>query len=398
MTDDTRDTSPAIDDELTDGVRTLLAAGIDDAQFSAAACSVAIGGRTVVELRLGSAAAFGDDGRPIPPEEREPVTAGTLFDLASLTKIFSAHTALALVAAGRAELDAPIAEVLPSYRTGDRARVTLRHLLSHTSGLPAVWLGWRRPLEEWLESHAEPARVTAWPASVGRDALVSDLLNTPLEAPPGTRFEYACTGYNTAMAYLEALTGTAWRELVATHTLRPLGLERVTADPLAGETAATEFQPQFRRGVVRGVVHDEASWSLGGGTGNAGLFATAGELLAFGEAIRRGEGPVRGQWMWDDALTGILGRPSAAPDGGFGSALGLRIGDAGFMGRAPGARGHTGFTGTSLVIDRDAGVTIALLTNRVHPSREGTGLQALRAQVAELATTAAIAATAGGAR
>ena len=136
-------------------------------------------------------------------------------------------------------------------------------------------------------------------------------------------------------------------------------------------------------------MHDETSWSLGGDTGNAGLFSTARDLLRFGEAIRLGEGRVRGQWMWDDALTATLGRPTAEPTGGFGSALGLRIGDADFMGDASEARGHTGFTGTSLHIDRDAGVTIALLTNRVHPSREGTGSQQLRRRVAELVTAAA---------
>jgi len=375
---------------LESDIRALLSAGIDGGRFSAAACAVAVDGRVVADVALGTLAAFDDDGVRMPAERRRLVDGSTLFDLASVTKLFTAHTALALVEAGIGSLDEPIGAVLPEYRAGahGRERVALRHLLSHTSGLPATWEGWRAPLAAWLDGHPHPARLTATPLA-DRGALVADLLATPLDAEPGTRFVYACTGYNTAMAYFEALTGRPWRELVETRTLQPLGLAGVTASPEPARTAATEHQPRLRRGVVRGDVHDEAAWSLGGGAGNAGLFATARGLLAFGEAIRRGEGRVRGELMWDDALTGVLGRPTAAVGAGFGSALGPRVGDAAFMGRSRAARGHTGFTGTSLVVDRERGVTVALLTNRVHPSRDGESLQPLRAAVADRAAAAA---------
>ncbi|MCL2515557.1 MAG: beta-lactamase family protein [Microbacteriaceae bacterium] len=379
----------AVFQALESDIRALLEDGIATGRFSAAACAVAIGGRVVVELALGTLATHDDDGERLPAEQQRLVDPETLFDLASVTKVFSAHTALALADAGVVDLDAPIADALPSYRGGDRARVTLRHLLSHTSGLPATWEGWREPLADWLARHPAPARLTATPLG-DRDALIADLLRTPLEASPGTRFAYACTGYNTAMACLEAVSGRPWHELVAERTLRPLGLGGVTAVPDRARTAATEFQPLLRRGVVRGDVHDEAAWSLGGGAANAGLFGTARDVLAFGEAIRAGDGRVRGELMWDDALTGVLGRPTALADGGLGSALGLRIGDADFMGRSRTARGHTGFTGTSLQIDRELGATCVLLTNRVHPSRDGASLQPLRARIADLvADTAA---------
>jgi CubicO group peptidase (beta-lactamase class C family) len=222
----------------------------------------------------------------------------------------------------------------------------------------------------------------------GRAALIADLLATPLEATPGTRFRYSCVNYNTTMAYLEVLTGRPWRELLAEWTLTPLGLGGVTTNPPSELTAATEYQPEFNRGVVEGVVHDEAAWSLGGGAGNAGLFATARGLLSFAEHLRTGSGRVLGRWMWDDALTASLGRASASPEGGFGSSLGLRIGDAEFMGSAPAMRGHTGFTGTSLLIDRDLEISLVLLTNRVHPSRDHEGIQPLRAAIADLAVAA----------
>jgi CubicO group peptidase (beta-lactamase class C family) len=369
------------------GIRQLLEAGIASEHFSGAACAVSVDGDTAVELYLGTQATWGPDGRRIPEGQRTPVDASTLFDLASVTKIFTAHTALALVDAGVADLDVPIAEVLSSYGSGDRARVTLRHLLTHTSGLPATWLGWHEQLNRYLAGRPETERLTATPLQ-DREALIADLLRTPLEDAPGSRFEYACTGYNTTMALFEALTGRDWPSLVSENTLDPLGLRDVTGDPELARAAATEYQPHLHRGVVKGVVHDESAWSLGGNAGNAGLFATARDLLAFGEAIRIGEGRVRGEWMWDDALTAALGRPTTSADGGFGAALGLRIGDRSFMGASSGARGHTGFTGTSLHIDRDAGFTIALLTNRVHPSREGNGLQELRARIADSVSAA----------
>jgi len=367
---------------LSEDIAALLGAALGERQFSGVACLVALDGELAVEVHLGTQATSDPDGQPLAPERQVPVTAATWFDLASVTKVFTAHTALSLADEDVVDLDAPVASALAAYRSGERSAVTLRHLLSHTSGLPATWDGWRAPLAAHLATIPDGTRLTATPLP-DRDALLSDLVATPLEASPGARFEYSCVGYNTAMAYLEAVTGRPWRSLVTERTLGPLGLDEVTADPDPARCAATEHQPALHRGVVCGVVHDETAWSLGGGAGNAGLFATARGLLDFGEAVRRGAGRVRGAWMWDDALTPILGRPTTSPEGGFGSAMGLRIGDAAFMGVTTTARGHTGFTGTSLQVDRASESVIALLTNRVHPSRESSAIQPLRAAIAD---------------
>jgi CubicO group peptidase (beta-lactamase class C family) len=368
--------------------RRQLSDGIQAGRFSGAACALAVAGEAAVELYLGTQAAWCGELEPISVDEQRPVTANTLFDLASVTKVFTAHTALSLADAGVVDLDAPIAAVLPAYRDGERSRVTLRHLLNHTSGLPPEWNGWRGPLARRLEGVAATERLTATPLAE-RDVLIADLLGTPLEAPVGTRFTYSCANYNTTMAYLEAVTGRPWRDLVADYTLDPLGLSGVTADPEPALTAATEYQPGLNRGVVTGVVHDEAAWSLGGGAGNAGLFATARGLLHFTEQLRTDSGRVLGRWMWDDALTRPLGRATASPEGGFGSSLGLRIGDPEFMGSTATMHGHTGFTGTSLLVDRETGVSLVLLTNRIHPSRDLGSIQPLRAALADLAVAAA---------
>ena len=380
-------TAPA---DLSEAIAELLERAHAASVFPGAACRVAIGGETVVDLTVGSKATVDDNGRPIPVAEREPVERGTVFDLASVTKVFSAHTLLTLVDRADLHLDEPIGAILPAYRSSTKAGITLRHLLTHTSGLPAEWRGWHAPLIRAAAARTDDdAPFRAWPLA-DRDALIADLLATEPTAEPGSRWEYSDAGLNTAMLLAEQATGERWASLVARHTLEPLGLNGATFTPERTAAAATEYQPQFGRGVVRAVVHDEASWSLGGSCANAGMFATSAALLRFAEAIRIGDGWVRGEAMWADQLARLLGPADARPEPSFGAALGLRIGETAWMGEAGRAsRGHTGFTGTSVQIDRDAAATIVLVTNRVHPSRDGASVHPLRAAIAEAVLRAA---------
>ncbi|WP_022883002.1 serine hydrolase domain-containing protein [Gryllotalpicola ginsengisoli] len=376
-------------DEIEERVRRLLEQRLAAGAFSGAAVAVAVDGRTAFAFELGHAASVDASGETIDTDAREPVTPDTLFDLASLTKVFSAHTLLRLVERGVLELERPLADTVAEYRDVAKAGVTLEHLLTHTSGLPATWHGWEPPLRAALAALPDDAPALmdsplVDSSSWGREALHRELLRTPLEAAPGERFEYACTGYNTAMVVAERASGRPWHELVRAETLDPLGLAEsdVRFDPPAERAAATELQPQLHRGLVRGRVHDETAWALGGRCANAGLFGTARAVLAFTEAIREGRGSIFGELMWRNRLAGITGRPVTR--GGYGASLGLRIGQLGMMGRhAAAARGHTGFTGTSLQTDREAGISIVLLTNRVHPTREGGAFEGTRAAVAD---------------
>jgi CubicO group peptidase (beta-lactamase class C family) len=366
-------------------IRALVDDAVAQGVCSAAAVGVTIDGLPAVRVVAGVLQRVGDDGAPLPAEGLRPAAPDTLFDLASLTKVFSAHTLLGLVAAGALALDEPIAAWLPEYADGERRRVTLRHLLTHTSGLPATWSGWRAPLARILAA-TDPAAPPFRAVPAGdRGALAADLAVTPLTALPGERWEYACTGYLTAMLVAERATGEAWGPLVARHTLQPLSLTTITFRPDRSGTAATEYQPELHRGVVRGDVHDEASWSLGGESANAGLFGDLAGVTRFAEAIRAGGDERTATLMWEDQLPRVLGCPGT-PHGGhaYGASLGLRIGESAWMGRHGAAsRGHTGFTGTSIQIDRDRAASIVVLTNRVHPSRAGEGTQELRAAVAD---------------
>lgn len=367
-------------------IRKLLDTATAEGLVPAASCEIAVDGRVLPTVAVGEKARFADDGTVIPTEQREPVDAGTLFDLASVTKVFSAYTLLALVEEGVLKLDEPIGQRLPEYAHGAKAQVTLRHLLTHTSGLPSIWRGWHEPLQAALRE-AVPSQLPFGSTPLSdRGWLLADLLATPLSARPGSGWEYSCTGYNTAMALAERATGRPWADIVGERVIAPLNLHSATFAPEPALTAATEYQPELGRGTVRGVVHDESAWLLGGSCANAGLFASADDVVRLGEAIRVGYTPGGESSMWANQLPGILKREHAEDVANpFGHSLGLRIGQRDWMGSHGGqARGHTGFTGTSLHIDREAGLTIVLLTNCVHPSRGAEGIQGLRVAVAEV--------------
>lgn len=353
----------------------LLLAGVQATPrplYSAAVALILRAGRPVASATAGELARYADDqGTPAPEEVRRPVTGSTVFDLASITKMFTATTLLTLVEEGVLALDAPLATWLPSFGTGDRRLITLRHLLNHTSGLPAV-------LRLWTDHPDRESRARA-------------VLEAPLVNPPGTVFEYSCVGFLVAGLLAEQVTGRGLAELVDERVCEPLGLTDTGFLPgpdRIARTAATEYKADIGRGLVRGVVHDENSWSLGGTGGNAGVFGTAADVARFGEMLRRG-GALDGVRILREATVAEMARDHlpAAIDPGFRHGLGVRIGDPNWMGKlaADGAFGHTGFTGTLLVIDRSRELVIVLFTNRVHPNREWSDVGELRRAVCGLA-------------
>lgn len=343
-------------------LQALLDAAVKDGVAPAVSCAVVLGGP-------------GAGRREFPVLTAGRAGQGTYFDLASVTKLFTTVTALILVDSGVLELDSPIGRRLPAYASGDKAKVTLRHLLTHTSGLPSEWRGWHAALSEGR--------------GFRRRALVAELLATELEAAPGTRFEYSCAGFNTIMALAEHTTRTPWGQLVKERLLYQLPTDGITGTPRIEHSAPTEFQPGLGRGLVRGIVHDEAAWSLGGLSGNAGMFATADGLRVFGMALLDGLPgiltPALAAEMWRSQLPEVLGANFNPADPGFGHGLGLRINQQPWMGtEGTEARGHGGFTGTSLLVDRSRGVVVSLLANRVSPSRDGDDATALRKAVSDV--------------
>jgi CubicO group peptidase (beta-lactamase class C family) len=303
-------------------------------------------------------------------EEGAPPTGEeTIFDLASLTKVLATTTfALQLVERGRIDLDEPICERLPLWRGDDRAAVTMADLLSHCSGLPA-W----RPL---FRQHD------------GREAFARAICETPLEYEPRTRALYSDLGFMLAGLILERAAGASldWqfhRFWPDGDGSRP-GYELAFTPPASwgSRTAPTEYDP-WRGRLLVGEVHDENAAGLGGVGGHAGLFGTAPAVGIFARRVLRGLRRLTANDPFADPelLARFVSRTNVP---GSSRALGwdtmLPTSSCGHE-MSPRAIGHTGFTGTSLWIDPDWDVYVVLLTNRVHPTRENTAIQALRPAV-----------------
>ncbi len=354
-------------------IRAVLEAGLTGRPHPAYPGAVALvlhDGRIVAQDAVGHAVRYADaSGTELPATEQVPMTADTVFDLASVTKLFTTTMLLSLVDEAALTLDEPVHPWLPSFAVGVRRSVSLRHLLTHTSGLPPL-------LNLW----------TDWPDVEARRAAV---LGVPLERGAGAAFSYSDLGFMIAGWLAEAVTGRPLGELVVERVCRPLGMTDsgfLPAADLVPRIAATEDESYVGRGMLRGSVHDENAWSLGGAVGHAGIFGTAGDVARLGEMIRLG-GVLDGVRVLRPDTVAEMCTDQLPPhlDPGFRQGLGVRIDDPTNMGalHGQGTVGHTGFTGTSMVIDRDRGWTVVLLTNRVHPNRTWSDVGHVRRALAD---------------
>jgi CubicO group peptidase (beta-lactamase class C family) len=300
------------------------------------------------------------------------VSERAVFDLASLTKVVATTSIAAVLAqAGSLDLDAPAARYLRSPALGgDKARITVRHLLAHASGWPA-----------WRALHA---------ITRGRDAVLATALAEPLEAPPGTRAVYSDLGFIALGAVLEEAGGVALDRLFDAHVATPLRLVDTFFLPsrepalVARRMKGRDVVPTrvtLERGEILGEVDDDNAWAMGGVAGHAGLFGTARDVAALGQAWLDALAG-RSRWLAAETAARFTVRDRQTPGSeralGWdtpsrqGSSLGARLGRG-----AKGAVGHLGFTGTSLWIDLDREVVCALLTNHVHP--DGSDKERIRA-------------------
>ncbi|MBW2323470.1 MAG: serine hydrolase [Deltaproteobacteria bacterium] len=305
----------------------------------------------------------------------------TIYDLASLTKILST-TILTMIFLdqGRFDLQSPLKRLWPFFVPDDKKELTLFHLLSHTSGLPA-W----RPYFETLEQV---------PSEERRKQAAELILEEPFEAEPGTRSIYSDLNFILLGLILEEIGHARLDRLFDEHIARPLTLRQTGYRPLdqtglssTEEIAPTEDCPD-RGGVLKGAVHDKNAYALSGAAGHAGLFGTAGEvwriMASLRASFRNDPGnhlvstqTVKTFWKWTNDnphITGALGfdRPAETD-----SAAGR------YFSRA--SVGHLGFTGTSVWYDPDMDLTVILLTNRVHPSSANEAIKEFRPSIHDLA-------------
>jgi CubicO group peptidase (beta-lactamase class C family) len=295
----------------------------------------------------------------------------SIYDLASLTKVIGLTTALMIaVQEHRIELDAPIQRYVPSFTGPMKDRVTVRHLLTHSSGLPA-W----RPL--YTEA---TTRIAAF-------ALAD---TTPLDTVPGTRFVYSDLGAIILTQAVEAVYHERIDSLLQRRLFGPLGMTDTRYLPPPDwlpRIAPTENDP-WRGHIIRGEVHDENASRLDGVSGHAGLFSSARDLLHFGDWLLEGTAPgdAESATIWPlppaTALSFIVRQDIPR---GSSRALGWdtpsgRSSGGDFISRR--SYGHTGFTGTSIWTDPTRHLVIVLLSNRVNPTRKNEKWGPVRGQVA----------------
>jgi beta-N-acetylhexosaminidase len=362
-----------------------------------------ISAHLVVGAAPGAAVAIGRHGRMVKlrgygtvdrrrgfPE----VTDSTIYDMASLTKVVATTTALMMLYdEGAIRLDDPVGKHLPEWRgSAWKDAVTIRHLLLHTSGLAAYSSLWRD-----LQ---------------GREAFRRRITGMSLEYEPGTRTLYSDFGIILLGFIVEQVSGRTLDVFLRDRLFRPLNMRdtgfnplswpygtalmdgeseqsRAAPEPILQRIAPTEVDTIFRHRHIRGQVHDENAFALGGVAAHAGLFSSARDMAIFAQLMLN-RGFFGGQRFFDPATVATF---TARQSMGGSRALGWDTPEGASSAGSyfsPASYGHTGFTGTSIWIDPERDVFVVLLTNRVNPTRDNQRHVALRRDVADAVQTSII--------
>ncbi|HZD94147.1 MAG TPA: serine hydrolase domain-containing protein [Candidatus Sulfotelmatobacter sp.] len=321
----------------------VLRSGIDQRAFPGASLAIAHKDRLIALKGL---------GRFTYASDSPAVTADTLYDLASVTKVVATTTAcMLLYERGVLKLDQPLCELLPEFAGSDPARklVTLRMLLAHSSGLPAY--------------------IKLFQTAHNKEELLQQALQVPLTASPGTRAEYSDIGFILLGEVLDQLTGEPLDRFSQREIFSPLGLAHMTYSPTQDWKALippTEDDQTFRHRLVHGEVNDENAFVMGGVAAHAGCFSTALDVSVFAQCMLQGGTPII-----QPSTVEIFTRRQDFPLG-TSYALGWDTpSQPSQSGKYFSSRsyGHLGYTGTSLWIDPDRRLSVTLLTNRTWPDR-----------------------------
>ena len=342
----------------------VLARGIKAGGFPGGVVIIGRRGATVLEKGFGNLSWSGKS--PVEPSN-------TIYDLASLTKVVATTSAIMMLYdQGKVRLDDKVSKFIPAFSGGLKDDITIQQLLEHRSGLPAGRDLWR----------------IAMTPGEARQAVIE----TPLECEPGACLIYSDLGADMLGFVAEAISGQRLDIFLQEHVFDPLGMHETMFRPhwtLRDRIAPTELTPP-RGYPLRGEVHDENAFALGGVAGHAGLFSTATDLAVFAQMMLNG-GEINGVRIISDSTVALftartaergtraLGWDTCGHDGSCGKYLSSR------------AYGHTGFTGTSLWIDPDRDLFVILLTNRVHAARARRPSKVIADVRADVADAAALA-------
>jgi CubicO group peptidase (beta-lactamase class C family) len=292
----------------------------------------------------------------------------TIYDIASLTKVIATTSAVMLLVEDETmDLDAPVSRYLPEFSGGAKDRVKIRHLLTHTSGLPAG------------------AGAPGTPSQALRA-----LIRTPLENAPGEKMVYSDVGFVVLYAAAERAAGEPLDEMLQRRVFKPLGM--INTGYLPGGEACDRCSPSYRKDdgtPVRGKVHDPTARKLGGVAGNAGLFSTAADLARFAAMLAQG-GTLDGVPIFhEETIRQFTARQQDAGNRALGWETPNKSGGSAGGEVSRKAFGHTGFTGTSLWVDPETKTWTVLLTNRTFDPHASNRIQALRRAVNDRVAEAA---------
>jgi uncharacterized protein YbbC (DUF1343 family)/CubicO group peptidase (beta-lactamase class C family) len=360
-------TDTGVDPARLNEIPPVVEQAIADKKLPGAVVLVGRGDRVLWQRAIGR--------RAVEPAS-EPMTADTIFDLASLTKVVATTTSvMKLVEDGRIRLNDRVSEYVPGFERYNKQNITIRHLMAHTSGLrPDLDLA-----DEWS----------------GYDRAIELAIEEAPQAPPGERFVYSDINYFLLGDIVKRVSGKPLNEFAKTHVFDPLGMKETMFAPpesLKPRIAPTEH--------LRGVVHDPTARRMGGVAGHAGLFSTAADLAIFCRMLLNG-GAYGGVRILSPLTVAKMTTPASAPGDPNTRGLGWDIDSSYSSNRGEllplGSYGHTGFTGTSIWIDPVTREYVVFLSNRVHPDGKGD-VTPLRAKVATIAASAIVDAPSEAAR
>lgn len=344
--------SAGLMEEPLEQIDAMMETAVENGTAPGVVAFAAKSGHIVKHEAYGYSALYTDDQQTKMANPVE-MKADTIFDVASISKIFTTTAAMILFEEGLFNLDDPVALHLPEFAANGKEEVTIRQLMTHTSGFTS-----------WVPLYQQEG---------GREERIEYALQYPLANHPGENYTYSDLNLITLGALIEKFSGMRLDEFIDKELTGPLGMEDTMYNPPASlkqRIAATEFQPAIGRGMVWGEVHDENAWSLDGVAGHAGVFSTALDLGKLAHMFLN-DGKYAGQRILEKETVRLLETNQIPEFPGNDHGLGWELNQGWYMDALSDSStfGHTGYTGTSIVINRDNHTTAILLTNRVHPSR-----------------------------
>ncbi|MFA4838251.1 MAG: serine hydrolase [Candidatus Neomarinimicrobiota bacterium] len=354
-----------IDPEKIEKIQEMLAKGLADSAYP---------GGVFIGVRNGVVFAEIPFGNLTYTKDTSPMTVETIFDLASVSKVIGTTSAIMLLYDdGLLKLDQKVGDLIPEFCQNGKDNVTIRQLLTHSSGLPAwekLWKKGKTPAE-----------------------MLDYLYALSLSYRSDSATVYSCLGFITLGKVCEKLAGKPLDIFLSERLFVSLKMNRTGYNPsakLIDEIAPTEFDAE-RGGIVHGKVHDENAYWFGGVSGNAGLFSTAEDMAVFAQMMLNG-GIYDGKRIFREETVQLFTSRQNIVDGsnwalGWDTPTGTSSAGRYFSKKS---FGHTGFTGTCIWIDPEKNLIGILLTNRVHPTRANQKLYDFRDQIYDLLRESAI--------